>query len=66
MAAFSHLAVLAVNPTLFEGGFPFTFSEAYSVVTPSIISKIPVVEDVVTDTYLQKRMLFNPYNLDDM
>ena len=66
MAALYHLSTVAVNPTLFEGGFPFTFSEAYSVGTPSIMSRIPVVQDVVTDPDLQKKMLFDPYNIDDM
>jgi len=66
MAALYHLSTVAVNPTLFEGGFPFTFSEAYSVGTPSIMSCIPVVQDFVTDPDLQKKMLFDPYNIDDM
>jgi len=66
MAAFYHLATLAVNPTLFEGGFPFTFSEAYSVGTPSVMSRIPVVEEMVTDPELQEVMLFNPHDIDDM
>jgi glycosyltransferase involved in cell wall biosynthesis len=66
MAAFYHLAILAVNPTLSEGGFPFTFSEAYSVGTPSVMSRIPVVEEMVTDPELQEVMLFNPHDIDDM
>lgn len=66
LAALNHLAVCAVNPTLFEGGFPFTFSEAYSVGTPSVMSNIPVVLDEVTDPALQEKMLFDPYHLDDM
>ncbi len=66
MAALYHQAILAVNPTLFEGGFPFTFSEAYSVGTPSIMSRIPVVEEFITDPDLQKVMLFDPHNIDDM
>jgi glycosyltransferase involved in cell wall biosynthesis len=66
MAAFYHLAQLAVNPTLSEGGFPFTFSEAYSVGTPSIMSRIPVVEEFVIDPELNRKMLFDPYNLEAM
>ena len=66
MAAFCHLATLAVNSTLFEGGFPFTFSEAMSVGTPSLLSKIPVVEEVITDPNMQSYMLFDPYNLDEI
>jgi glycosyltransferase involved in cell wall biosynthesis len=66
LAAFYHLSALTVNPTLFEGGFPFTFSEAYSVGSPSLMSRIPVVEEFVTDPDLQKKMLFDPYNTEDM
>lgn len=66
LAALDHLAHLSVNPTLFEGGFPFTFNEAYSVGTPSVMSQIPVVDEVVTDLALREKMLFDPYNVDDM
>jgi glycosyltransferase involved in cell wall biosynthesis len=66
MAAMYHLAVLAVNPTLTEGGFPFTFSEAYSVGTPSVMSKIPVTTEYISDLNLQKIMLFDPYNLEEI
>ncbi|QCT04495.1 WbcU protein [Paenibacillus algicola] len=62
LAAFNCLASLAVNPTLFEGGFPFTFSEAYSVGTPSIMSDIPVVRSEIEDNLLKKMMLFNPFS----
>ena len=34
LAALNMLAAVSVNPTLFEGGFPFTFSEAFSVGRP--------------------------------
>lgn len=66
LAALNHLAVCAVNPTLFEGGFPFTFCEAYSVGTPSIMSRIPVVLEESKDEALNQVMLFDPYNLEDM
>lgn len=66
LSALNHLAICAVNPTLFEGGFPFTFTEAYSVGTPSVMSSIPVVDVEVIDEVLSQRMLFNPYNLNDM
>jgi glycosyltransferase involved in cell wall biosynthesis len=65
-AALGSLATLAVNPTLFEGSFPFTFTEAYSVGTPSIMSAIPVVIDEIEDAALRKIMLFDPQNLEDM
>ena len=57
---------LAVNPTLFEGGFPFTFTEAYSVGTPSILSDIPMVRERIQDTSLPERMLFDPMNPQDL
>ncbi len=66
LAALNHLAVCAVNPTLFEGGFPFTFTEAYSVGTPSVMSAIPAVTVDVKEEDLHQRMLFDPYNVDDM
>lgn len=64
LAALNHLAALHVNPTLFEGGFPFTFSEAYSVGTPSIMSSIDVTREYV-DEDLAKVMLFDPYDEED-
>lgn len=66
LAALNHLAILSVNPSFFEGGFPFTFSEAYSVGTPSVMSAIPMVEEQVSDFNLRKKMLFNPYQVTDM
>lgn len=66
LAALYHLASLSVTPTNFEGGFPFTFSEAYSVGTPSIMSRIPVVQEVIDDPELQDLMTFNPLDVDDI
>jgi glycosyltransferase involved in cell wall biosynthesis len=62
LAACYRLADLAVNPSLSEGGFPFTFTEALSVETPVIMSRIAVTEEVITDRNLQEQMLFNPYD----
>ena len=67
LASFYCLASLAVNPTLFEGGFPFTFTEAYSVGTPSLLSDIAMVRERLADresetVRLQERMLFDPMN----
>lgn len=59
-------ATAAVNPTLFEGGFPFTFTEAYSVGTPSLLSAIPMVQEKVIDATLRERMLFNPLDPQDI
>jgi len=67
LASFYCLASLAVNPTLFEGGFPFTFTEAYSVGTPSLLSDISMVRERLADRdnetgRLLERMLFDPMN----
>lgn len=59
-------ADLVVNPTLSEGGCPFTFTEALSVGTPVVMSRIPVTEEVITDNELQDQMLFDPYDWKDM
>lgn len=66
LAAFNHLAVCSVNPTLFEGGFPFTFTEAYSVGTPSVMSRIPAVMERMPDGDLADLMLFDPYDPEAM
>jgi len=62
LAALNMLATISVNPTLFEGGFPFTFAEAYSVGTPSVMSSIPAVLEQVHDPELRAAMLFDPYD----
>jgi len=66
LAALNQCAICAVNPSLFEGGFPFTFSEAYSMGTPSVMSRIPVVLEEIEDKKLQELMLFDPYNIEDI
>lgn len=66
LAALNKLAVCAVNPTMFEGGFPFTFTEAYSMQTPSVMSNISVVEEKIDDIKLKECMLFDPYDVDDL
>jgi len=65
LAALNHFALLHVNPSLFEGGFPFTFNEAYSVGTPSVMADIPVTREYVDDE-LAKNMLFDPYDVEDI
>lgn len=62
LAAVNKLSKCAVNPTLFEGGFPFTFSEAYSVGTPSVMGDIKVISSEIEDSNLRNLMLFDPYN----
>jgi len=66
LAACYHQAELAVNPTLSEGACPFTFTEALSVGTPVVMSRIPVAEEVLVDKALQAAMLFDPYDWRDM
>jgi hypothetical protein len=62
LAACYKLADIAVNPSLSEGGLPFTFSEALSVDTPVVMSRIPVSEEVLTDPKLQSMTFFDPYD----
>ncbi|HEY8024162.1 MAG TPA: glycosyltransferase [Burkholderiaceae bacterium] len=66
LAACYKLAALAVNPSLSEGGCPFTFGEALSVGTPVVMARIPVTEEVLTDPILQQKTFFDPYNWKDM
>jgi len=65
LAACYKLADLAVSPTLSEGGCPFTFTEALSVGTPAVMSRISVVEEILTDLDLRKTTLFDPYDWRD-
>ena len=65
LAACYHLADLAINPSLSEGGFPFTFSEALSVNTPVVMARIGVTEEVLGDPKLQEISLFDPYDHKD-
>ncbi|RAP37448.1 hypothetical protein B1207_04545 [Legionella quinlivanii] len=62
LAACYKLADLAVNPSLSEGGCPFTFTEALSVGTPVIMANIPVTREIISDPHLQELMLFDPYD----
>lgn len=65
LAALYHCAELVVNPTLYEGGFPFTFVEGMSVGVPSIMSRIPQVEEAVNGYDLDD-MLFDPFDYKDI
>lgn len=65
LAALYHQAYLVVNPTLYEGGFPFTFGEGMSVGVPSVMSCIPQVQEY-TDKFELEEVLFDPYNIDDI
>lgn len=65
LAALYMCADLVVNPTLYEGGFPFTFGEGLSVGTPSVMSRIPQTLEVLKD-YDSDDYLFDPYNYMDI
>lgn len=64
-AAMYSLADLVVAASLFEGGFPFLFSEALSVDTPVVMAKIPVTTAVL-DEKLWDSTLFDPRNVHDI
>lgn len=66
LAACYKLADLAVNPSLSEGGCPFTFTEALSVATPVVMARIPVAEEVLVGAELQKVTFFDPYDWKDI
>ncbi|WP_342131812.1 glycosyltransferase [Hydrogenophaga sp. OTU3427] len=66
LAACYKLATLAVNPSLSEGGCPFTFTEALSVGTPVVMARISVSEEVLDDPALQAVTFFDPYDWKDM
>jgi hypothetical protein len=66
LAACYRLADLAVNPSLSEGGCPFTLTEALSVGTPVVMARIPVTEEVVADEEMRNMMLFDPYDWRDV
>lgn len=65
LAALYHQAKLVVNPTLYEGGFPFTFGEGMSVGCPSVMSRIPQVCEM-TDRFEFDDILFDPYDVNDI
>lgn len=64
-AALYYLSALTVVPTLFEGGFPFPFSESLSVGTPVVMSDIPVVREMLPADLI-KITLFDPYDVNAM
>lgn len=69
LAALYMCAQLVVTPTLYEGGFPFTFGEGMSVGTPSVMSDIPQVMDVLKQySYIDKakNWIFDAYSETDL
>ena len=65
LACLYSCAELVVNPTLYEGGFPFTFSEGMSVGTPSVMSKIPQTIELL-EKYEIDEFVFDPYSWEDI
>jgi len=65
LSALYMCAELVVNPTLFEGGFPMTFCEGMSVGTPSILSRIPQVTDMLSGYHLDD-CVFDPFDYVDI
>ncbi|MCA0002003.1 MULTISPECIES: glycosyltransferase [unclassified Mesorhizobium] len=55
-------ADLAVNPSLSEGGMPFTITEALSVGTTVVMGDIEVTREIVVDPALRESTLFAPYD----
>ena len=66
LAACYKLADLAINPSLSEGGCPFTFTEALSVDTPVVMARIAVTEEILNQPELQDTTFFDPFEWEDM
>lgn len=66
LSACYRLADLAVNPSLSEGGCPFTFTEALSVGTPVVMARIPVTLEVLNVPELTEATFFDPFDWRDM
>ena len=59
LASCYRLAALSVNPSLSEGGMPFTFSESVSVGTPVIMADIPVTREILGSHEVASKTLFD-------
>lgn len=65
LAALYRCADLVVNPSLYEGGFPFTLGEGMSVGTPSLMARSPFDIDVL-EGYDLLDITFDPYDWKDL
>ena len=65
LAALYRCADLVVNPSLYEGGFPFTLGEGMSVGTPSLMARSPFDIDVLEGSNLLD-ITFDPYDWKDL
>ena len=61
LSALYRCAQLVVNPSMYEGGFTFTFGEGMSVGTPSLMADVPFETDELIPAGLE-RAVFNPIN----
>ncbi len=66
LASCYYLADLSVNPSLSEGGCPFTFTESLSVDTPVVMADIAVTREVLNNDDMNQYTFFNPYDYKDM
>jgi glycosyltransferase involved in cell wall biosynthesis len=61
-AAMYGAADISIAPSLFEGGFPFLFTEAMSIGTPSIMARIPATAEILPE-HLWSNMTFDPRDI---
>jgi glycosyltransferase involved in cell wall biosynthesis len=66
LAACYRLATLAINPSLAEGGMPFTLTESVSVGTPVVMADIPVSREIIVDETVADRTFFDGFDYRDM
>jgi glycosyltransferase involved in cell wall biosynthesis len=59
-------ARIAVMPSLFEGGFPLTFSESVRMGTPIAMARIPTVTELVGPADPAAATLFDPLDVGDI
>lgn len=57
-------AIGTIVPTLFEGSCPFPLLESLIMDTPVAVSKLEIVEEIITD--IEKLITFNPYSVNEM
>lgn len=65
LAALYRCADMVVNPSMYEGGFAFTFGEGMSVGTPSVLANIPFEMDVLGPAGLED-VTFDPTDWHDI
>lgn len=65
LSALYRCADLVVNPSMYEGGFAFTFGEGMSVGTPSILANVPFEMDVLKPAGLMDAT-FDPTDWKDL